>query len=350
MKHTILGCLLALASFARADATPVNAPTAPGLPLTCERPPGNTGAGLYVACGRLNNPDGTEFRIRGVNRNHYDSAGSPSGIPKAGFNVVRTFLTMEYGASMATLNSDVAWMKAARIVPVIVHFPVGPKVTCSRDNEGLTAAVANYVSNAATWSPYNKTAILNIANEWGPENSPTWRDQYIAAIAKLRTAGYTMPLMIDSGGCGQDQEDLLSYAAAVAASDPQHNVIFSFHLYGGMSSTSAMQSYFAKLSAQSKSNPALAFVIGEFGPGRNVGPSPTSISPDDVIAAAESNSLGWLAWAWDDNNLDGCRGDDKWFSMTKVCGQYESRADLTLFGASVLGLLQKYPAVPAKVY
>jgi len=44
-----------------------------------------------------------------------------------------------------------------------------------------------------------------------------------------------------------------------------------------------------------------AVIIGEFGPGRNIGPSPTNITPQAIIQAAEARNLGWLAWAWDDN-------------------------------------------------
>jgi Cellulase (glycosyl hydrolase family 5) len=52
------------------------------------------------------------------------------------------------------------------------------------------------------------------------------------AIGILRGAGFTDPIVVDSGGGGQDPYDLLNYAAAVEASDPLNNTVFSFHAYG----------------------------------------------------------------------------------------------------------------------
>ena len=329
--------------------TPVVVP-----PSVYARPAGNTGTGLYVAGGRLNNPDGTEFRIRGVNRNHYDS-NSDAGIAKAGFNAVREFLGTQYGRSNQDMINYMSVYPRAGIVPVITLFNGKSDPTCDRNGTAtLQANVVNYVSNASSWTAFNKTGVLNIANEWGPSGSAVWRDQYISAISALRAAGYTMPLLIDSGGCGQDQADLLNYAASVAAADPQSNVIFSTHIYGGTPNAAAAQSWLAKLGALSKGNPALVFVVGEFGPGRNIGPSPTMLAPDDVIAAAEANGIGWMGWAWDDGNLAGWKADDNWFSMTNGnnggLGSYNTSADLTKFGLDIVSQLSKYPPVKAKVF
>jgi len=76
-------------------------------------------------------------------------------------------------------------------------------------------------------------------------------------------------------------------------------------------------------------------VIGEFGPGRNIGPSPTNISPTRVMQLANQNGLGWLAWAWDDNNLNGGLSDDNSFSMS-YSGSYNSSSDLTIYGKAVV--------------
>jgi hypothetical protein len=261
----------------------------------CARPVANTGKGLYVACSRVNNPDGTEWRLRGVNRAHADQ-GAAAAISLAGANATRVFYGYKYGA-LPAFQSDF------------------------------------------------------LAHEWGPSNSPVWRDTYIAAIRSLRAAGYTMPLMIDSGGCGQDSADLLTYGAAVAASDPQKNIILSFHLYGNTPDEATMKGYFTRFQALARANPNLAVVVGEFGPGRNIGPSPTAIAPEQVIADAESAGLGWLAWAWDDNNLGGCKGDDNWFDMTTLCAQYAGGAgELTRFGRTIVGQFKMLAPARAKVF
>ena len=217
-----------------------------------------------------------------------------------------------------------------RNVPIVGNWTA----TCSADPAKLSAAVLTWVAQAREWTQLDRYLIVNVANEWGPADSTEWRDSYISAIAALRFAGYLGTVLIDSGGCGQDVEDLLKYSTAVFNSDPQKNVMFALHVYGN-ASRSLSEAWFQKLATLGKSA-GMAFIIGEFGPGNGVGPSPTTVPPGQVISAAEAAGLGWLAWAWDDNNLDGCRSDDKWFSMTYACGRYSAPSDLTRFGHDVV--------------
>jgi hypothetical protein len=168
--------------------------------------------------------------------------------------------------------------------------------------------VAWWVQNEPTWAPIMDRVAINIANEWGPAASTTWRYAYEAvqgpishvsgttitvkstaathpfantpfayvsgaggitnqvvnlsnpggatgawtvqssvslagytsggtlyggAVGALRAAGYTAPLVIDSGGSGQDVTDLVSYSLPIQSSDPLQNCLFSFHAYGG---------------------------------------------------------------------------------------------------------------------
>jgi hypothetical protein len=306
----------------------------------------------------------------------------------------------------------------------------------------LSDVVANsWVATASTWTAFNKNGIFNIANEWGPSGSSVWQTSYATAIGQMRTAGYLGPLMIDAGGCGQDETDLAQYAEAVFKSDPQRNIIFSYHMYGGtnddtasvtgikkgnptvvsisgsgachpfaptycpsmgMTNTySGITAYFisgvsgateangqqpapanvggtsgawtvtlsvdsstwgafvsggtivdyngnyalrsARLAALAKTTGA-AFVIGEFGPGRNIGPSPTLLTPQEVLTAAEENGLGWMAWAWDDNDLSGGDSDNDWFALAYHAGAYGSSSDLTIFGQEIVeGCLNPAP-------
>jgi hypothetical protein len=99
----------------------------------------------------------------------------------------------------------------------------------------------------------------------------------------------------------------------------------------------------ARLAALAQSTGA-AFVIGEFGPGRNIGPSPTMLTPQEVIGEAEAYGLGWMAWAWDDNDLSGAASDNAGFAMTYHSGTYGSSSDLTMFGQQVVeGCLNAAP-------
>ena len=343
MNKLLQVCLLLGLAIAHPAAAATAADTA-----GCGRPTGNTGTGLYVACGRVSNPDGSEFRIRGVNRAHFDQDAS-AGIALAGANAARVFYAYQYG-DIARFASDFISLIAHKVVPIAVGF-TKVATTCNEDPAGLISVVDQYVADKAVWTQLNGKGILNIANEWGPANAARWRDSYIAAIAKLRAAGFTMPLMVDSGGCGQDPNDLLTYGAAVAAADPQKNIILSFHLYGQTPDESTMNAYLHKFATLARANPNLAVVVGEFGPGRNVGPSPTQISPSQVIAGAEGAALGWIAWAWDDNNLADCKSDDTWFSMTTQCASYTGQASqLTQFGTEMLGRFKLLGAPKARVF
>ena len=304
------------------------------------RPSYNTGNGFFIYEGKLYDANGNEFRIRGVDRNHYDS-DSQAGIAKSGANTVRVFVETNYGASVADL---VNIMQTQHIAEKEVPIPTasvttgGTLTSCNTSASVLDAVVANWVATASQWKTLDKYTILNIANEWGPTNSTAWRDAYTNAIASLRAAGYRGTLLIDTGGCGQDPQDLLNYASAVFNSDPQKNVMFAFHFYGlasGYSTTAQMNTIFSELAALSASQ-GIVVAITEFGPGRDIGPSPTMVTPLQVIAAAEANQLGWAAWAWDDNDLSDCMSNNSWFSMTYNCGQYTQPSDLTDYGQQVV--------------
>lgn len=393
------------------------------------RPAYNTGNGFFVASGKLYDPAGTEFRIRGVNRTHWDS-NSAAGIALSGANAVRTF--MDFSQPPA---KNVSLLQTQNIdnkeVPIAVYAgdSSGP-TSCSTDPAVLNKAVSAWTSQASIWSTLNRYLIINVANEWGPSNSAAWSEAYIQAVASLRAAGYSGPILIDSGGCGQDDADLLQYSRAVFESDPERNIIFSIHLYttandysasirsiskgnptvvtlasnapthpfapnfnGSGNSYSGISAYqisgvqgmtqingmqpartnvggvpgawtitldvdstdwgdysgggtlvdyngnyalrIARFAALSTTTGA-AYIVGEFGPGKDIGPSPTTVTPDEIITAAEANGVSWLPWAWDDNDLPDCKADNKWFSMTYNCGVYTQPSDLTDYGQDVV--------------
>ena len=340
---TVAGTVILVPPVTGGGTTPPDGGGTTPPPTGCGRPAGNTGTGLYVACGRMNNPDGTEFRMIGPNRAHPDQGGQ-AGLSLAGANVARSSYYPYLGNPTVAGVNDTRALQAKQIVSVFGSWDA----TCKTDTGSLQTAINRWLVDKAAWLQFNGTAILNIANEWGPSNSTAWRDAYVAALPRLRAAGYTLPIMIDSGGCGQDTGDLLNYAAAVAAADPQKNVIFGYHQYGNLNQTN-MHNFYAQLAGLSKANPALAFVIGEFGP--CCGLNGQTVQPDDVVATAQGNGLGWIPWAWDDNNLPDCKSNDAWFSMTTNCAQYSgSPNDLTKFGKDMVGQFQAIKAAKAKVF
>jgi len=389
------------------------------------QPEANHGNGFFVLNGTLHDPNGRPFQIHGVNRLHWDS-NSADGIARSGANSVRWDIdfTRPAQANVALVRRDSI---ARHMVPIVGNW----QGTCSEDRSKLEAIVATWVAQSKQWTRLDRYLIVNIANEWGPADSPEWRDAYIDAIGRLRAAGYRGPLLIDSGGCGQDDADLTRYSQAVLDSDPERNIIFALHLYGhtndfaaniqrvgqgsdtlltlqgvssthpfaprfdgtnnsysgitayqiggarGMTQLNGMQparqnvggrpgAWTVTLTIDSRAWPAYegggslvdyhgnyalkiarlaslarqtgaVYIIGEFGPGRGIGASPTRVTPGEILTAAQADGVGWLAWAWDDNNLPNASADDQWFSMTyHGPGLYRQPSDLTRFGRDVV--------------
>ena len=319
---------------AEPGATPAPTTTpAPSNPLVT-RPVGNTGTGFFVVGNKLYDPLGKEFRIRGVNRTHWDNSSTGLALSKANTERIALNFTKPTTTNIGIVNTQ---MLANKIVPM----PGNWLGTCKSDTAILTSIVDTWVAQASTWMLLDAKGLINIANEWGPADSADWRDANITAIARMRAAGYTSPLVIDAGGCGQSAADVIKYGAAVLASDPQKNIVFDVHVYGSFHDPATavwMQDYSTAMDALKSSG--LAILLGEFGPGRNIGPSPTMLSPQKVVGTAEASEFGWLAWAWDDNDQPNCEASDGWFSMTRKCGDYKSSDDLTAFGKVVVPMLQ----------
>jgi mannan endo-1,4-beta-mannosidase len=293
------------------------------------RPAYNSGNGFFVLNGKLYDGNGQEFRIRGVNRVHWQS-DSAAGIVKSGANAVRWDMDFTRSA-VDNVNKLQEQSIQEGNVPIVGNW----KATCKTDSDSFKAIVATWVAQAAQWTTLDRYLIVNIANEWGPSDSTSWRDAYIAAIGSLRQAGYLGPLLVDTGGCGQDIADLLNYSTEVFNSDPQKNVLFALHVY--RNAAASLADYWYQQLAQLSASAGMVFLIGEFGPGRDIGPSPTSVPPDQIIISAEAAGLGWLAWAWDDNNLSGGASNDNWFSMTyQGPGIYDKPSDLTQYGQDVV--------------
>ena len=315
------------------------------------RPAYNTGDGLFVHNGKLYDSSGWEFRIRGVNLCHYDSTPhSGPGIARSHANAVRVALWLSSVPTSMYVNTLQAYISDRDVViPTMFRVPGTRRaISGSQSTADLDAAVSNWVTNFHYYAPLQHHLIINVANEWGPRASATWATAYERAITRLRAAGYTTPIMIDAGGYGQDAADLLSYARQVFESDPQKNVIFSFHVYYGQWpgwTPAKLDAFALQLKALSAST-GMAFVFGEFGPGRDIGPSPTMLTPQQVIGAAEAAGIGWMGWAWDDNDLPNGASNNNWFSMTlDGPGMYTVPADLTIYGKEMV--LSNYALVRA---
>jgi mannan endo-1,4-beta-mannosidase len=316
------------------------------------RPAYNTGVGFFVLNGKLYDANGVEFRVRGINKLHWDLQAP--GIWNTNANTIRWVIDFTQPTS-----TNIALMQDT-ISHKMVPMPGNWDGTNSGDPADLTKIVDTWVAQAAAWKPLEKYMIVNIANEWGvatgnyggaSPNDTSWRDSYITAVARMRAAGYLGTLSITSGGSGQMITNLTSQAQAIFNSDPQKNVIFDQHAYGlwqdyqppgplqggvwAQDPTESpgwleidLPSGLAALAAT-----GLVINVCEFGPGMNIGPTPTLMTPKRLITEAEANGIGWMAWAWDDGIQ---YGNDFFALVLNANGNYNMTSDLTTYGQTVV--------------
>jgi Cellulase (glycosyl hydrolase family 5) len=321
---SVAAALAATPSFVAAVAKAVGGPPPPP-------PPPPTG-GFAVKAGKLYDPNGVEFRIRGVDRDHYDSSASTAGIAKSGANTVRfgMYLDSLIANYIPVLKAHVA----SKVVPIVTmfSFPDNTGTVGGSDPAEIAAAATWWAANVTTFrAALGKNCMINLANEWGPRGSTVWRDAMIAAIATIRASGETGVIWCDTGGFGQDLNDLGNYSPAVFNSDPLKNVAFSLHVYNAYNDLPTLNAAFAQLNALSASV-GMVFGVLEFGPGPGVGVS-SQLTATQVIQACEAANIPWCAWAWDDSAPG--------FGMTKnPDGTYNTAADLTPYGTAVVAQLQ----------
>src|SRR5439155_4238172 len=107
--------------------------------------------------------------------------------------------------------------------------------TCGSDPAQIAAIVDVWTdpANVSWLNDYEVGTILNIANEWGPEDASVWASTYETAITRLRGAGVHNLIMLDAGGgCGQMITTVFDKWQEIENADPEHNVAFSVHMYG----------------------------------------------------------------------------------------------------------------------
>lgn len=75
-----------------------------------------------------------------------------------------------------------------------------------------------------------------------------------------------------------------------------------FGAYTGGGTIVTQNNYLYALSqlAALRAASGLCVIVGEFGPGQNVGASPTLVTPAEAITTCEAYQIPWLYWAWDD--------------------------------------------------
>jgi mannan endo-1,4-beta-mannosidase len=283
-----------------------------------EKPDYIESTGFYVAEGKVYNPDGTEFIMRGIDHNHSwgsedISLNSIPEIAKTGTNIVRCVFWNEswaqyWGRTPQGRRHIVEKYISMGIIPMIEFH----EATCGDDPAQIMAIVDHWLEqgNLDILNDYEQYVILNIANEWGPAGDGSrwdvWANAYKSAIIDLRDAGVNNLIVIDSPECGQNGKAMQVHGRELLDFDPQHNVMFSIHFYGNWRTLDDYSSVNGTTAPWGVENElgnmvklGLPVVVGEFSWDEA---DAVPYSTERVIKFCQENSIGWLAWSWNMNS------------------------------------------------
>ncbi|MET7737251.1 cellulase family glycosylhydrolase [Streptomyces sp. NPDC005402] len=263
----------------------------------------DTGAqatGLHISNGRLVEGNGNDFVMRGVNHAHTwypNELDSLADIKAQGANTVRVVLADGHrwtANSASDVANVIAQCKANRLICVLeVHDTTGYGEDSAAGT--LDQAADYWIGLKNVLAGQESYIVINIGNEpWGNTDPAGWTAPTIAAIQKLRNAGFQHTIMVDAPNWGQDwQQVMRTNAQSVYAADTTGNLIFSIHMYSVFDTAAEVTDYLnAFVTAK------LPILIGEFG-----GPADQWGDPDEdtMMATAEQLRIGYLAWSWSGN-------------------------------------------------
>lgn len=281
-----------------------------------ERPEYVHSTGFFVVDGRLYDRYGNDFVMRGVNNAHawFDSPGSLQAtaaldnISTLGANSVRiVWEALSSNLTAALLERVLNRAVEQRLVPMIeLHDVTGPASV-----EALLQVAAYYTQDdvKAVLEKYEDYLLLNIANEWceaGPEVegrngaiyrpcAPGFLEPYTQAIELLRGAGLRHTLVIDANGWGQNAQSVLDDGEALLEADPEHNLLFSVHMYESYAQTSTITRTFEEAAGA-----GIPLIVGEFGQEHNG----TAIDVEHLLKESSRLGIGVLGWSWKGNSSD----------------------------------------------
>jgi Chitobiase/beta-hexosaminidase C-terminal domain len=142
---------------------------------------------------------------------------------------------------------------------------------------------------------------------------------YGGVIGVMRAQGWTCPIVLDSGTSGQDYSDFENYAATIFNSDPQKNLIFSYHLYGNTTTEAQFTAGLANFATLAAAN-GMHFGCYEFGPYKDGSDSSlTQIPTANVLRDCEQYGVSWAGWAMDDHTGSSGQGTDN----SSFCMKYQ---------------------------
>ena len=308
------------------------------------RPAYNSGIGLFVLDGKLHDAGGNEFIPIGANtavfwQSEANGLKSFVDMKKAGANCARIISVTNSPENLWSWQSNYikqrACVKASidnKIIPILEFHDV----TCGNgyDNDVEDKNLKKCVDYWCTpnlvslCKEFEKSLIVNVANEWGPTTT-VWRDSYKKAITAMRAAGIKNTILIDAGGCGQNPTTLINYGQELLNFDPQQNILFAIHFYGSWMTKEKVKSswqYYVEDYLQLFKTKKLPVIVGEFG-WTGAPDNFTLYDPKTIISECNRQGIGWLYWAWNSNPTE-----TYYDIVSDYTKGYSTESDLTIQG------------------
>ena len=285
--------------------------------------------GFYVQGRDLYDRNGERVLLRGFNKMNVwtDPDGSISfpEIRKTGANTVRIVWAMtpgDWDPTAADLDAVIGNAVANRLIPMIeLHDATG-------NWAGLPALVDWWVRPdvVAVIRKYEQVLLVNIGNEVGDDTVTTemFVAGYRSAVERMRDAGIRTPLVIDAPDWGKNLTVLTAAAPALLDADPEHNLVFSVHLY--WPKAFGADAEFIRTHLQLAADAGYPLVVGEFSRygayagGASICSAGGETDYRTILAECDRLGIGWYAWEWGPGNTGG--GDP-------LCDVMDMTADAT---------------------
>jgi mannan endo-1,4-beta-mannosidase len=259
--------------------------------------------GFHVRNGRLYDADDHEFVMRGVGHNHVAypqrTAEVLSDVKAMGANTVRVELS---AGAIAKRNdaADVAHViglcRRNHLVCVLV---VSDTTGWGHRPEAIAQAraVDYWIGVRRALAGQERWVVIDVANEpYVLDNVRTWPADTMDSIRRLRRAGLHHTLLVDAPDWGQDLSfTMRDHAAEVFAADPEHNTVFSIHMYGAFFRATNVHDYLGRYLAAK-----LPIAVTEFAYTHHDG----DVDEDAIMSETRADGVGYLAWSWSGNSGD----------------------------------------------